>query len=111
VILTVTLWLADAVNVVTLVLVNAVYMFGYAWLNPPMVAGALANFHHMAGRATSLMGFVHQATGAVTTFAIGLITDDTPRPHALAMLIAGTIIVLAYVVMVRPLAKPAREAA
>ena len=111
VLLTLAVWLADAVNVVTLVLVNAVYMFGYAWLNPPMVAGALANFHHMAGRATSLMGFVHQATGALTAFAIGLVTDDSPRPHALAMFVTGTIIVLAYFVLVRPLAKPARGAA
>jgi MFS transporter, DHA1 family, multidrug resistance protein len=103
--LTFALWIADAVNVITVVLVNAVYMFGYAWLNPPLVAGALANFHHMAGRATSLMGFVHQTTGALTAFAVGLLADDTPRPHALAMLATGAIIVAAYIAMVRPLAK------
>jgi MFS transporter, DHA1 family, multidrug resistance protein len=94
VLLTLALWRAGAVNVVTVVLANAVFMFGYAWLNPPMVAGALANFHHM---------------GALTAFAIGLVTDDTPRPHALAMLGAGAIILVAFVALVRRLPQPAHE--
>jgi MFS transporter, DHA1 family, multidrug resistance protein len=103
VLLTLALWIVDAVTVVTAVLVNALFMFAYAWLSPPMIAGALANFHTMAGRATSLMGFLHQAAGALTVFAIGLLPEETPRPHALAMLVAGAIMIVAYVAMIRPL--------
>ena len=102
-ILTVAANAADYVILETVVVVNATVMIGFAFTMPAVTAGALGNFHHMAGRATALMGFTQQAIGAVTVFMIGLATDGTPRPHTIAMACAGLIAVGAYVLLVRPL--------
>jgi DHA1 family bicyclomycin/chloramphenicol resistance-like MFS transporter len=95
--------LAGGMSAIALVMANGVFMAGFALLNPPVMAGALSNFHHMAGRATSLMGFVHQATGAVTVVAMGLLINDTPLPFAFGMVGGALVIVGAYVLLVRPL--------
>ena len=91
------------VSIVTVVAANAMLTAGFALTNPAMTAGALSNFHHMAGRATAALGFIQQTTGAATVFLIGLATDGSPRPHAFAMACAGVIAVGAYLALVRPL--------
>ena len=94
---------ADWVTPTSVVAVNALLMVGFAFTSPSMTAGALSNFHHMAGRATAVLGFVQQATGALTVFLIGITIDGTPRPHAIGMAVAGTLAFGAWFFLVRPL--------
>lgn len=49
--------------------------FGNAFVIPPMVNLILAPFPHMAGTASSLMGFVQTGSGFVTSTLAGLFSD------------------------------------
>jgi hypothetical protein len=78
-------------------------MVGFAFTMPATTAGALAKFQHMAGRATSLMGFAHQAIGALAVYLMGLASGSGPHPHTVAMAAAGLVAVGAYIFLLRPL--------
>lgn len=102
-ILTLAAQVADLIALWSVFIVNAVVMIGFALTMPATTAGALAKFQHMAGRATSLMGFAHQAIGAILVYLMGLSTDGGPLPHTIAMASAGLVAAGAYVFLLRPL--------
>ena len=102
-ILTVAAQAAGLVALITVFIVNALVMVGFAFTMPATTAGALAKFQHMAGRATSLMGFAHQAIGALAVYLMGLASGSGPHPHTVAMAAAGLVAVGAYIFLLRPL--------
>lgn len=102
-ILTLAAHAADLIALWSVFIVNAVVMIGFAFTMPATTAGALAKFQHMAGRATSLMGFAHQTVGAILVYLMGLSTDGGPHPHTIAMASAGLVAVGAYVFLLRPI--------
>lgn len=101
-ILTLAAHLGDRIALWSVFVVNAVVMVGFALAMPATTAGALAKFQHMAGRATSLMGFAHQAVGALAVYLMGLASGG-PHPHTIAMGSAGIVAVGAYLFLLRPL--------
>lgn len=101
-VLTLAAHLTDTITLATVFVVNAIIMIGFAFTMPATTAGALGNFQHMAGRATSLMGFTHQAVGAIAVLLMGLAAHG-PYPHTLTTVCAGLISVGAYRFLVRPL--------
>jgi DHA1 family bicyclomycin/chloramphenicol resistance-like MFS transporter len=102
-VLTATAHAADAITLMTVFVVNALVMVGFALAMPATTAGALAKFQHMAGRATSLMGFSHQAIGALAVYLMGSAIDGGPAPHTIAMMSAGLVALGAYAFLLRPL--------
>jgi DHA1 family bicyclomycin/chloramphenicol resistance-like MFS transporter len=102
-ILTVAAHAVGMITFITVFVVNAVVMVGFAFTMPATTAGALAKFQHMAGRATSLMGFAHQAVGALAVYLMGLATGGGPHPHTIAMVSAGLVAIGAYIFLLRPL--------
>ena len=83
--LTLAIHAADVIALSSVFAVNALVMIGFALTMPATTAGALAKFQHMAGRATSLMGFAHQMIGAIAVYLMGFATSGGPLPHTAAM--------------------------
>ena len=77
--------LAGITTVYSILVPAAVFLVGFALTIPAMTAGALSNFPHMAGRATSLLGFLQQSAGATITISLGLAFDGTQMPMAFTL--------------------------
>jgi DHA1 family bicyclomycin/chloramphenicol resistance-like MFS transporter len=67
----------------------AVLLFGTALIIPNASAAALSPFPHAAGAASSLMGAVGFACGALVSALLGAAFDGTPRPMASAAALAA----------------------
>jgi DHA1 family bicyclomycin/chloramphenicol resistance-like MFS transporter len=63
-------------------------------------AGALADFPHMAGTASALMGTMHYALGAIMGAAVGLVFDGGALPMAGAIALAGAVALLARLFLI-----------
>jgi MFS transporter, DHA1 family, multidrug resistance protein len=57
----------------------AVYLFGWAIVQPQAQAGALAFFPQLAGRVSAVLGFLQMLGGAAIGFLFGYLHDGTPR--------------------------------
>ncbi len=73
----------------------AVYTFGIAFVMPAMTTAALAPFPHIAGAASSLMGFMQMGAGLLVGSLAALFSDPVV---ALALLIPlmGALACLSY---------------
>jgi MFS transporter, DHA1 family, multidrug resistance protein len=65
------------------------YLFGAALIVPNATAAAMAPFPAAAGSASSLIGTIGFATGALISTALGAAFDGTARPMASVALFAG----------------------
>jgi len=84
------------------------YIFGSAFLVPNAMAAAMTPFPKMAGSASSLLGALPFAFGALVSAALGATFDGTPRPLALAVALAGGAAFAAERLLLRPIAHAAR---
>jgi len=66
-----------------------VLLFGTALIVPSAVAAALSPFPQSAGSATSLLGAIAFAAGAIISTALGAAFDGTARPMAAVAALAG----------------------
>ena len=67
------------------------YLFGAALIVPNATAAAMAPFPAAAGSASSLIGTIGFATGALISTALGAAFDGTARPMATVALVAGVL--------------------
>jgi len=65
------------------------YMFATSFILPSVTAAALSPFPQKAGAASSLLGAITFALGALISVALGMLFDGTVRPLATVMAIAG----------------------
>ena len=65
------------------------YMFATSFVLPNVTAAALSPFPRMAGAASSLLGAITFALGAVISAALGALFDGTTRPMATTLALAG----------------------
>lgn len=84
------------------------YILGSAFLVPNAMAAAMTPFPQMAGSASSLLGALPFASGALVSAVLGAAFDGTPRPFALAVALAGAGAFAAERLLLRPLAHAAR---
>lgn len=91
---------AGQTNLLAIFVPMFVYMTGFALIVPQAIAGAMSPFLHIAGAASSLLGFLQFVAAAMTAALIGLFDDGTQRPMATAIFVAGMVGVLAYVTLV-----------
>jgi len=73
-------------SVLALVLPMTFYALSLGLVMPHTMAIALRPFAHIAGTASSLMGFVQMGLAALVTAVVGELLADTPRPLVLGML-------------------------
>ena len=66
-----------------------VFLFGTALIVPNATAAALSPFPQTAGAASSLIGALGFAGGALVSIALGAAFDGTPRALASAGALAG----------------------
>jgi len=65
------------------------YMFATSFILPNVTAAALSPFPQMAGAASSLLGAITFASGALISAALGALFDGTARPMASVLALAG----------------------
>ncbi|MCB2106288.1 MAG: Bcr/CflA family multidrug efflux MFS transporter [Rhodobacteraceae bacterium] len=82
--------LADIATPVSVIAPVAVVFFSCAFVFPNATAGAIGPFPHMAGTASSVLGFVQMGTGAATGFLVGAAFNNTTVP--LFAIITGAMI-------------------
>jgi len=69
--------IGDQITVLSILVPSTIFLIGFALTIPGMTAGALSNFQHMAGRATSLLGFIQQGTGAIVAIILGFLGNGS----------------------------------
>lgn len=88
-------WFAPP-SVLALIVPVFLFMTAFALVLPSAIAGALSPFPHIAGAASSLLGFLQLGAGAVTGALIGVFSDGTQVALTTAVLIAGFICLIAW---------------
>ncbi|MEE2999867.1 MAG: multidrug effflux MFS transporter [Pseudomonadota bacterium] len=90
--------ISNQITVISILLPSTVYLVGFALTIPGMTAGALSNFQHMAGRATSLLGFIQQGTGAIVAVTLSFVADGSnAMPVALVLVVGSLFAFIAFV--------------
>lgn len=87
------------------------YILGTAFLVPNVMAAAMTPFPKMAGSASSLLGSLPFALGALVSAALGAAFDGTARPFALAVALSGAGAFAAERLLLRPVVRAARATA
>lgn len=97
--------LAIALNqpeqVMSIVLPMMLFMHGVGLVMPQSMAGALANYPHMAGSASGLLGFTQMTTAGLVGVVVGHGYDGTPVMMALAISITGLLSLMVYLLLLR----------
>ncbi len=94
--------LSGVLAVWSVVGVTALYFMAAGFMLPNAVAGALRHYPHMAGSASSLMGFVQMSIAAVLGIAVGQLHDGSHVPMAAAIALAAGGIAVSWQFLVRP---------
>jgi DHA1 family bicyclomycin/chloramphenicol resistance-like MFS transporter len=66
-------------SLIAFVVLVAVYLFGWAIVQPQAQAGALSFFPQLAGRVSAVLGFLQMLGGASIGLLFGYLHDGTPR--------------------------------
>ena len=85
-------------SVALLVASTAIYLFGIGLVLPQAMAGALTPFPDRAGAASSLMGFVQQASAAVLGTIVGHLLGHSAWPIAVPMALMGCLTLLIWAI-------------
>jgi DHA1 family bicyclomycin/chloramphenicol resistance-like MFS transporter len=70
------------------------FMIGFPLVVSAATAEAMAPFPEIAGKASSLIGLIQLGTGAVTSLILGLASDGTHFPLAVALMFSGILTVI-----------------
>jgi DHA1 family bicyclomycin/chloramphenicol resistance-like MFS transporter len=70
-------------------------------IQPSATAGAIGPFPRIAGTASSLLGVIQLATGALVGFAVGRLYDGTPVPMAAAVALCSLAALASYLALLR----------
>ena len=66
---------------------------------PQSMAGALADYPHMAGSASGLLGFIQMSVAGLVGVAVGHGYDGTPVAMALAIAATGLVSLAVYLLL------------
>ncbi len=93
--------LLGIITIYSILIPSTIFLLGFALTIPGMTAGALSNFQHMAGRATSLLGFIQHGTGAFVSITLGYIADgSTSMPMAIAIAVASLFAFISFIIRI-----------
>lgn len=88
-------------HVMSIVVPMMVFMHGVGLVMPQSMAGALANYPHIAGSASGLLGFIQMSAAGLLGAAVGHLYDGTPVAMASAIACAGFLCVVVYLLFIR----------
>jgi MFS transporter, DHA1 family, multidrug resistance protein len=77
------------------------FAFGLGFVLPNAAAGAIGPFPRMAGLASAVLGFVQLTGSAIYALAISHFHDDTLRPMATGVAVAGVLALVTIVTATR----------
>ncbi|WP_106477539.1 multidrug effflux MFS transporter [Phytohalomonas tamaricis] len=95
----------------TLIGPQLVYAIGAGFIMPQLIAGALMPFHHMAGTAAALLGFIQMSAAGITSALVGRLYNGTALPMAFVIMLAGAGALVAYLLLIKKPALAADQAA
>lgn len=99
----------DTALPVTITVSMALFLAGMGMVLPQTMAGGLTPFPHMAGTASSVMGFAQQTAGAAMSIVVGVTLGDTAWPVAIGVAFAGWASLLVWVATRRVRAQPVKK--
>ncbi|GAB5467323.1 MAG: Bcr/CflA family multidrug efflux MFS transporter [Rhodospirillales bacterium] len=94
--------LSGVLNLWSVIGATTCFFLASGLMLPNAVAGALRHYPHMAGAASSLMGFIQMSIAAILGIAVGQAHDGSHLPMASAILFCALGILLSWSVLVRP---------
>lgn len=83
-------------HVMSIVLPMVLFMHGVGLVMPQSMAGALADYPHMAGSASGLLGFIQMSSAGLLGIVVGHGYDGTPVAMSLAIAVTGLLSVAVY---------------
>ncbi len=86
-------------QVMSIVFPMIIFMVGVGLVMPQSMAGALANYPHMAGSASGLLGFIQMTVAGLVGVAVGHGYDGTPVAMALAIAVTGLLSFVVYLLL------------
>ncbi len=101
----VALAIAGIDTVAAIMVPMAMFMAAYSFVIPQATAAALSPFPDTAGAASSLLGFLQICVGTTAATAVGFLDDGTQMPMTIAIGGMGVALLIAYICLVRPLAR------
>jgi len=93
---------AGEISVTAIVLPPAIFFMGCGFMLPNAIAGTLRHYPHMAGSASSLMGFLQMTVAAVLGSLVGHLHDGTAIPMMAAMLFCALANLAFLLGLIRP---------
>ncbi|MGM0768446.1 MAG: Bcr/CflA family multidrug efflux MFS transporter [Pseudomonadota bacterium] len=93
--------LAEIFSVWAVILPQTLFMIGVGMVLPQTMAGAMANFPHMAGSASALFGFTQMAIAAVTGALVGHLHEGTSLIMATIIAICAVAALASYLLLVQ----------
>lgn len=94
--------LAGELTVFSVVMPFSGFMVGVGFIAPNAFAGALRYYPHMAGAASSLLGFLQMGLASVVGIGVGHWHDGTAMPMAGTLAATALATLLAWLLLVRP---------
>jgi len=92
---------AGVYNVWAMILPQALFMVGTGMVLPQTMAGAMANFPHMAGSASALYGFGQMAVAAAAGVLVGQLHDGTSMVMAVIIASCACAALASYLLLVQ----------
>ncbi|MDK8462606.1 Bcr/CflA family multidrug efflux MFS transporter [Marinobacter sp. SS13-12] len=102
---------AQVYSVWTVILPQTLFMIGVGMVLPQTMAGALANFPHMAGAASALFGFTQMAVAAAIGMLVGHYHDGTSLVMAATISVCAVAALASYLLLVQRHPAPGFEPA
>jgi DHA1 family bicyclomycin/chloramphenicol resistance-like MFS transporter len=93
--------LAEVYSVWAVILPQTLFMIGVGMVLPQTMAGAMANFPHMAGSASALFGFTQMAIAAVAGVLVGHLHDGTSLVMATVIAACAAAALASYLLLVQ----------
>ena len=87
-------------NVAAIAIPAFVFMTAFALIVPQAAVSAMSPFPHIAGAASSLMGFLQLSTGAATGAIVAHFNDGTQLSMTNAIFVAGLVGLIGYLLVV-----------
>ncbi len=95
-------------QVMSIVFPMMIFMLGVGLVMPQSMAGALADYPHMAGSASGLLGFTQMSVAGLVGVAVGHSYDGTPVAMALAIAVTGLLSLVVYLSLLHRRQVPGR---
>ena len=94
------LTLGEITHVASVIAPMMLFMSGVGLVMPQSMAGALANYPHMAGSASGLLGFIQMSSAGIAGAFVGHGYDGTPLVMSTGIAGMGVLTVCAYALLI-----------